>query len=171
MQYQEIEQLKNGARFATWLTKDPSVVAFSEENNFEILEQDKEDTQCVIAPKKKVSELPLKVVFDHFPEYKQELDSLVEHISGMSIARGVLYLINNHPKDLKNVEKPEVAILLGLFFGYPMCDIRYYVDTRFGNKKPHEMEYVGESVGRVLCEGCAKKYLASVPNGSVPHRG
>lgn len=80
----------------------------------------------------------------------RELGRVIKELGKCSIAQAVVKLLE------KEHNKPEIVICWGLLFGFPVCCIRYFVETRCTVK---QYEPRCGDVGYVQCDAC---YAANV---------
>lgn len=105
--------------------------------------------------------------FSKVPELVECAKVLCQKIEDKIVAEAIAYLYSYHRLDdnknpyPNNMARPEVALLLGLLFGYRVCCIRYYLETRyFGAPRYLEKTAFNKSgvyLG-VLCENCLGDY-------------
>lgn len=170
--YQALEDLKQkfGNRFAAFVWSEDWIKKFAEENNLELSQLpppvDGLDTLCrfIIAKKEITGDVLQERIEAASKEFSKEVNGfsekikiLYERVKKMPLVETVKLLVG-WPCLKGGLEQPEVAIIEGLIFGYKICDIDYYLRTRYLEKKKHPYEDLGaEKAGLVVCEKCAEK--------------
>lgn len=120
-----------------------------------------------ISRKEPVSSLPIKQLLaslSDYPQIQDEIILLYDKICDLIIAEALGWLsvyprLNNERRPFPhNMERPAVAALLGLLYGYRFCCIRYYLETRyFGYKRHREVSvWRGNCYVGVLCDTCER---------------
>ncbi|MBP7006746.1 MAG: hypothetical protein KBC44_02930 [Candidatus Pacebacteria bacterium] len=103
-------------------------------------------------------------------DIKQKVITLFSEIKSDKVAQ-VITRINSESvsSGTSGKEKPEIAILEGMIFGFESCCIEYYIDTRYNNNPQHSFEdkiekYVldKDHPQSVLCEHHAKGMIEEI---------
>jgi hypothetical protein len=88
-----------------------------------------------------VKDILPELIIPDIPSIREEIRAMTDNISSMYIAEAGAYLnlYPRHPRVVNewNGERPEVAVLEGVLFGYAPCCIEYYIDTRYLDKPKH----------------------------------
>lgn len=104
---------------------------------------------CLVYSKRLTISLP-QVILD-------KASRLYERMRDLTPCQALKFLLDQPP--LRGaLERPEVAMLEGILFGYKSCDIEYYVETRYLGRRKHPYEdEIAKNFGYVFCERCARK--------------
>lgn len=127
----------------------------------EILKQD-HNHRYIIGVRKTLEEgLKDKLQTVHIPQLQESIKNLYEGLKGKSIVDAMHELVQHGSINKDTLmERPEVAALEGLIFGYKPCDIEYYIRTRYFGGQRHSYEEVAADLKEhALCEACAKELL------------
>ena len=112
----------------------------------------------VVAQPEKFASLISEEVLERFRKLGlgERVEKVLDELGSRSIARAMAYL-NEYPRndeeyaiEKSNLERPEVAVLTGLGFGYPACDVEYYVRIRYLGE-PCTTEQEHPVYGYLLC--------------------
>ena len=168
-----LDQLISGTRFVGIVSDTPYVNDFVLKHDLDSTVLPTEIVQtvqsCIVASKKKINEVLTKedLIQVGFPEYEESLLEIFANIQNVSICEAFKKIQTIFIK--KNYSSPEIDIIYGLLFGYKICDIRYYIQTRDMGMPHHELEIaMDKKIGdreRVLdeqyvrCEKCTLEYL------------
>ncbi len=170
-------QILLGNRFVGIVPFSTHVVDFVIKSNLDMADmptQEKAVRHIIIAPKKKVSEVLMeeKLLQVGFPEYEKSLLKLFNDIRNLPICDAFLKM--QYEFIAKNYISAEIDIIYGLLFGFKLCDIHYYVQTRDQNTPQHSLESVlNQKIGdrertlkeqTILCEKCTEDYLKTLVN-------
>lgn len=89
-------------------------------------------------------------------DFYDRLFTLIQDIRNLSITEAVIFLLTH----IHYVRCAEFAVCAGLLFGYPICCIRYFVETRHIHKFYPRLDGDDDNAGRVLCNSCRKLWRA-----------
>ena len=105
-------------------------------------------TACVGVASQRAAEI-LKDAPKFFAEFPlSTLPLLIDDLTGLSPAHAVAVLERGH-------KTPEAAACLGLLFGFPVCCIHYFLNTRHFGAEWEQRTFT--DVGYVQCEDCFRK--------------
>jgi len=156
-----VEELLGQNRSSTLIWKTKEAKIFADKNNLDLIElggpipELKTPNRYIIAKKEKITNLLEEKVNAYSGPFSDKMKEFYIKIKDLSVLEATKVLVDE-PFNEKGLEIPEVAILEGLMFGYKPCDIEYYINTRYLGQKEHSLEDVGDKVGHVVCEKCAK---------------
>ncbi len=89
-------------------------------------------------------------------KYISGIDSIIEEIKDMTVAKALLYFIERLSRSSSPEEGARIKALTGILFGYPPCCINYFLERKYENKR-HAYENEDGVRFYLRCERCSRE--------------